>query len=143
MGILIILGLADTTGFFKIDNHLSAFQFITLLLGIYALLSIIEVISVARAEKERARNFKDSSVGKKGIVLNDCSPEGTVKIGQEIWKALTASGSTLKKGEEIISVKEEVSYHIEELELVPLNFLNKKIFIEEGKRILDWGKNEK
>ena len=102
MGILIILGLADTTGFFKIDNHLSAFQFITLLLGIYALLSIIEVISVARAEKERARNFKDSSVGKKGIVLNDCSPEGTVKIGQEIWKALTASGSTLKKGEEII-----------------------------------------
>ena len=105
--ILIGSGLVEQAGLFSIDKHLRTFQFVTLIMGIYALLCVIEVISVAREERHRAKNLKDSSVGKKGIVIEDCSPEGTAKIGQEIWKALTACGSTFKKGEEIIILERQ------------------------------------
>jgi membrane protein implicated in regulation of membrane protease activity len=101
----ILLGLAGFVGLIMVDKQLSPLQFINLILVIYALLKTVEVISVAREEKHRAKILKDSSskvIGKKGVVLEDCSPEGTVKIGQEIWKALTARGLTLKKGDEII-----------------------------------------
>jgi hypothetical protein len=46
-------------------------------------------------------------IGKKGIVIERCAPEGLVRIGNEIWKGKSQTDKALEKGQEIIVVSKE------------------------------------
>lgn len=46
-------------------------------------------------------------IGKTGIVIETCAPEGLVRIGNEIWKAKSITGAKLEKGREIIVIAQD------------------------------------
>jgi membrane protein implicated in regulation of membrane protease activity len=101
----LILGIAGGIGLILIEKHLSRIQVFALIAGIVALVSVIEIIAIVLEEKHEVSQSSRGSfemVGRRGLVLKQCSPEGTVKIGSEIWTAVIANGTTLREGEEII-----------------------------------------
>ncbi|TAN45664.1 MAG: hypothetical protein EPN22_02090, partial [Nitrospirae bacterium] len=46
-------------------------------------------------------------IGKIGIVIERCAPEGLVRIGQEIWKCKSLTGTIFNQGEEIVVVSRD------------------------------------
>ena len=41
-------------------------------------------------------------IGRTGVVKQACAPEGTVKIGSTLWKAVSLDGSELAEGLRIV-----------------------------------------
>ncbi len=56
---------------------------------------------VIRVRKKKVATGKEAIVGKMGIVIEDLKPEGLVRIDGEIWKAISAKGDHIKKGERV------------------------------------------
>lgn len=69
-----------------------------------SLCGVLGWVSITRANriKERgARRPVIEIVGKPGIVVQECSPEGRVRIGDVTWSAISHDGITLRVGERI------------------------------------------
>ncbi len=58
----------------------------------------------------RSKNTRDSRspsgplelISSKGIVVKECRPSGTVRIGGELWNAKSLSGSRIEVGEKVV-----------------------------------------
>lgn len=54
-----------------------------------------------RIKKDGQKGSVIEIVGKPGIVVQECSPEGRVRIGDVTWSAISHDGITLRVGERI------------------------------------------
>ena len=77
--------------------------FLTVFAGI-ALCCILGWVSITRENKSKDDGVKDcvlEIVGKLGIVVRECSPEGKVRIGDVTWSAISYDGAPLRVGETV------------------------------------------
>jgi membrane-bound serine protease (ClpP class) len=73
-------------------------------LGGIALCGILGWVSITpenRAKDDDAKPSLLQIVGKPGIVVRECSPEGKVRIGDVTWSAISYDGATLRVGEKV------------------------------------------
>jgi membrane protein implicated in regulation of membrane protease activity len=78
-------------------------SFLTVFAGL-ALCGILGWISINhgnRAREDRTRGSVLEIVGKLGLVVQECSPEGKVRIGDVTWSAISYDGVPLRVGEKI------------------------------------------
>jgi membrane-bound serine protease (ClpP class) len=59
------------------------------------------ITSENKIKEDGARRSVIEIVGKPGIVVQECSPEGRVRIGDVTWSAISHDGITLRVGERI------------------------------------------
>jgi membrane protein implicated in regulation of membrane protease activity len=74
-------------------------------LGGIALCGILGWVSITRENGAKDHDVKRSLlkiVGKPGIVVRECSPEGKVRIGDVTWSAISYDGVPLRVGEKVI-----------------------------------------
>lgn len=77
--------------------------FQTVFAGI-ALCGILGWISIIRENRAKDNGAKCSILeimGKPGIVVRECSPEGKVRIGDVTWSAISFDGVPLRVGEKV------------------------------------------
>ena len=77
--------------------------FLTVFAGI-ALCGILGWVSITRENRAKDDGAKGSVleiVGKPGIVVRECSPEGKVRIGNVTWSAISYDGAPLRVGEKV------------------------------------------
>jgi membrane protein implicated in regulation of membrane protease activity len=73
-------------------------------LGGIALCGILGWVSITRDKGTKSDGAKGSLleiVGKPGIVVLECSPEGKVRIGDVTWSAISHDGAPLRVGETV------------------------------------------
>jgi membrane-bound ClpP family serine protease len=61
----------------------------------------ISITRENRAKNEGAKGSLLEIVGKLGIVVRECSPEGKVRIGDVTWNAISYDGTPLRVGERV------------------------------------------
>jgi membrane protein implicated in regulation of membrane protease activity len=49
----------------------------------------------------RSRTGQEGMIGREGVVVRACGPKGTVRVGPELWTAVSATGESLPEGESI------------------------------------------
>jgi membrane protein implicated in regulation of membrane protease activity len=77
--------------------------FLTVFAGI-ALCGILGWVSISHENKAKdngTKGFVLEIVGKPGIVVRECSPEGKVRIGDVTWSAISYDGVPLRVGERV------------------------------------------
>jgi len=62
---------------------------------------IIVIRAVYRVHRMKPATGKEGIIGEKAVVLKDLDPEGLVKVSGEIWKAVSAEGSKIRKGQAV------------------------------------------
>jgi len=103
--LFIIAALLGGHALIKADERLGPSEMFILIAGLIAACSTLEILSVwweNRHADEGGTETFFTMVGRRGIVEKECSPEGTVKIGQEIWTAISYNRDTLETGEQIV-----------------------------------------
>lgn len=102
-----ILGLAVSVigcGFFVASIFiLENISLLVTFMGI-SLCGVLGWISLTRENRIRENGASGTCieiVGKPGIVVEECSPEGRVRIGDVTWSAISHDGITLRVGERI------------------------------------------
>ena len=99
-GIIILVLTVEGTAYYFPDVD-RRFVFIL----IFCVISIIETITIAYSKPWRNPNLSLGSEGmldKKGIVIENCSPIGRVRMANELWNARAINDETIIKGEEVI-----------------------------------------
>jgi membrane protein implicated in regulation of membrane protease activity len=79
-------------------------KFPLLLYAIIALCGILMQVSVTRENRVKGDGAQGNAfeiIGKPGIVVQECSPEGKVRIGDGTWSAISHDRKTLRVGEKI------------------------------------------
>ena len=74
------------------------------------LLACIDVISaVSQSRKTEVKHDKKflQLGGRQGVVVEQCIPKGKVKIGMELWNAMSCNGQLLEKGTRIEVVERD------------------------------------
>jgi membrane-bound serine protease (ClpP class) len=66
-----------------------------------AILGWIRINRENRTKDDPAKRGVLEILGKPGIVIQECSPEGKVRIGDVTWSAISYDGITLRVGERI------------------------------------------
>ena len=102
--ICVVLAFIFGHALFKLDKKLSTTQFLLVIVLILLFTSIIELVAVWWGNKHKNQNALKSFhdlVGREGTIVEDCNPEGKIKINQEIWNAISKSGLALRSGEKI------------------------------------------
>jgi membrane protein implicated in regulation of membrane protease activity len=90
------------------DEGLSSSQMFLLISGLVALSCALEILVVWWENKHKPEIDIGSPfemVGRHGVVEKECSPEGTVIIGNEIWSAISFNQQSLKPGIDV-TIKE-------------------------------------
>jgi membrane protein implicated in regulation of membrane protease activity len=102
-----IAGLAMSVmgcGFFVASIFvLGSISLLVPFLGV-SLCGVLGWFSITRENKSKeggARRAVIEIVGRPGIVVQECSPEGRVRIGDVTWSAVSHDGITLRVGERI------------------------------------------
>ena len=106
----IIFGIICGYALYRVDERLSFSQIFLLISGIVAITCAFEIFAVWWENKHRPEVDIESPfemVDKHGVVEQECSPEGTVKIGNEIWSAISFKQENLKPGIEVIIKKRQ------------------------------------
>jgi len=101
----IIFGIICSYALYRVDERLSSSQMFLVISVLVALSCGLEILAVWWENKHRPEVDIESPfeiVGKHGVVKQECSPEGTVKIGNEIWSAISFNQENLKPGIEVI-----------------------------------------
>jgi membrane-bound serine protease (ClpP class) len=62
---------------------------------------IIIIRAVYRVHRMKPATGEEGIIGETAAVLKDLDPEGLVKVSGEIWKAVSADGSKIKKGQTV------------------------------------------
>jgi len=87
-------------------KRLTGNQFFLFIVGGILFVSLLEVIAIAYDNKRREATPASGSplemIGRTASVVEACSPEGKVAIGNEIWNAVSLNGEFLKVGEQVI-----------------------------------------
>ena len=97
------LGLPFVGAIWWADANLSGWQFFLVVLVFLVLATLGEVYG-----SRKGTNGGGSSPGplelisSEGIVVKECGPSGTVRIGGELWNAKSLSGSPIDVGETVI-----------------------------------------
>ena len=100
----LVLAIIGAIALTKARKNLSSLQEFVLMLGILAVLCILEVVFIWLQNRHKKTTLSGSPfelIGMKGVVKADCSPTGTVEVGQETWSAVSVDGEILKSGEMI------------------------------------------
>ena len=103
VGALVLFNSAGTPEFARVSVPLV----ITVALLIAAMFTAILTFAL-RALKAPVRTGQESMVGKKGFAKTDFAPDGTVRVGSELWSAEKANSTeSISKGErvEVVSVE--------------------------------------
>jgi membrane-bound serine protease (ClpP class) len=77
----------------------SASTYLLLLFGLGSLLALVVVISLWRHKKSGTGAVR--LVGKQAIAQTDLTPEGSVLIDGELWRAASLDGTTIACQEEV------------------------------------------
>ncbi len=89
----------------EVSGAIDDLEMFTLIGGLILLGSLLEVTVVWWEGRHRTVVSSDSPLdisGKKGTVVRECRPEGTVNIGSTMWRAVSVDGVQLEPGDEII-----------------------------------------
>jgi len=89
----------------SVSTQLSRLEMFVLLCGLFMLGTIAEIAAIWWENRLTTKRPSDSPIdmiGKRGVVRTACQPEGTVKIGPTIWKAVSSDGALLETGDEVI-----------------------------------------
>jgi membrane protein implicated in regulation of membrane protease activity len=92
----------------RADERLDSFEMFTFVAIFIMVCGILEILAVWWESRTIRSAHTDSyyeMVGKRGTVAKECSPDGTVKIGQEIWNAVSNNKAILKPGD-VVTVKD-------------------------------------
>ena len=112
---LIILPIAIAIGIFlgkrlyDLDKKLSSLEMIATVAGLIVFVSIFELFAIYwenRYSDRKKQNIFDL-IGKKGTINKKCSPVGTIRIGNEVWKAISINGEVICTGEDAVVKKRE------------------------------------
>jgi len=99
----LVLGLLCVGVIWWADANLSRWQFFLVVLVFLVLSTLVEVYA-----SRKGNNGGGASPGplelisKEGIVVKECGPDGTVRLGGELWNAKSLSGSPIDVGETVI-----------------------------------------
>ena len=91
-------------GFFVVPIFIfeNVFLFVHLMgVSLCGALGWVSITSENGTTGSRASRTVIEIVGKPGIVVQECSPEGRVRIGDVTWSAVSSDGITLRVGERI------------------------------------------
>ena len=80
------------------------------ILGAVVAVSVFFLLAIAfilKTLRKKASSGQEGLVGNMAIALEDLSPEGLVKCHGEIWRARSASGAVIQKGETARIIKTE------------------------------------
>ena len=70
-----------------------------ILFGLAVFLEIFEIYLWTRVlERYRVRGGVEGMLGERATVVEECGPDGLVRVRGELWKAQTADGETLPEG---------------------------------------------
>ena len=103
-GITILAISVAGGGLIIVQIFLLESEFLLTFLTVIALCGVLEWISIThenRAKHHSAKGGVLEIVGKLGIVVRECSPEGKVRIGDVTWSAISYDGATLRVGEKV------------------------------------------
>jgi membrane-bound serine protease (ClpP class) len=62
---------------------------------------IIVIRAVLKVHRLKPVTGKEGLIGETAVVCQDLNPEGLVKVSGEIWKAVSADGKRIKKGQKV------------------------------------------
>ena len=86
---------ASIVGLFVLDEPLNVILF-----GVAALVEVGEIYLWIRfLRRYRVQGGAEGMIGERAVVLEECDPEGLVRVRGEVWKALAATGAPLAPGE--------------------------------------------
>jgi membrane-bound serine protease (ClpP class) len=77
----------------------SATTYLVLLLGLGSLLAIVVVISLWRHKKSGTGAVQ--LIGKQAVTQTDLTPEGSVLVDGELWRAASLDGTTIASQERV------------------------------------------
>ncbi len=112
-GVLSVAGVAAlVTGSFLLIDSPAGFLNISrpLIIGASAAISgflIMVIRAVYLAQRRKPSLGAASFEGKEGVTVSTLNPEGQIKIGGEIWKAMSADGKKIGKNKKVIIQKSE------------------------------------
>lgn len=78
---------------------MSATIYLVLLLGLGSLLAIVVVISLWRHKKSGTGAVQ--VIGKQAVAQTDLTPEGSVLVDGELWRAASLDGTTIASQERV------------------------------------------
>ena len=67
--------------------------------GLLLLSDVVEIAIWLRWRKRRASTGAEGMIGRTGVAISDCAPEGKVRVMGQIWNATSAE--TLAAGDEV------------------------------------------
>ena len=86
----------------------------TLRIVVVALLLLSDVVEIAiwlRWRKRRTSTGSEGMIGRTGVAISDCAPEGKVRVMGQIWNA--TSNETLAAGDEVeVTATEGLRLHV-------------------------------
>ncbi|WP_394356111.1 NfeD family protein [Thermococcus stetteri] len=105
LGGLIMFGKGG--GIYLVNSEtFSSLRTIILVTGILlALFFLFGMAAVIRAHRRKPETGREEMIGAIGKVVEDLDPEGLIKVRGELWKAVSADGSTIKVGEKVRVVR--------------------------------------
>ena len=106
--IFVVAGIVLGYALMRAGEELGPLQMIILVLALTAATVFLEVFATWWDNRHQQKGVEQTSlemVGKKGTVEEECIPEGIVRVGQEIWNAVSVDGECLKPGDRVV-VKE-------------------------------------
>ncbi len=106
LGGLIMFGKGGG-GIYLINSEtFSSLRIIIIVTGVLlALFFLFGMAAVIRAHRRKPETGQEEMIGAVGKVVEDLDPEGLVKVRGELWKAVSADGSTIKVGEKVRVVR--------------------------------------
>ena len=86
----------------------------TLRIVVVSLLLLSDVVEIAiwlRWRKRRTSTGSEGMIGRTGVAISDCAPEGKVRVMGQIWNA--TSNETLTAGDEVeVTATEGLRLHV-------------------------------
>ena len=79
--------------------------------GLLLLSDVVEIAIWLRWRKRRASTGAEGMIGRTGIAISDCAPEGKVRVMGQIWNATSAE--TLAAGDAVeVTATEGLRLHV-------------------------------
>jgi len=66
-----------------------------------ALFFLFGMAAVVKAHRRKPQTGIEELLGEVGVVVEDLTPEGTVRVHGELWKAVSGDGSVIRSGERV------------------------------------------
>ena len=79
--------------------------------GLLLLSDVVEIAIWLRWRKRRASTGSEGMIGRTGVAISDCAPEGKVRVMGQIWNA--TSNESLAAGDEVeVTATEGLRLHV-------------------------------